>query len=458
MRVFHDRLINSEDKQWILDFIMELLQKTFRSSFTKDDLFGEKKVLFSDILKLEASNILYEEIKDQAKLVKSLKNYLEDYNTGDSSTMKMNLVLFDDAVDHMLRIARVLRQPRGNIMLIGVGGSGKQSLIRLCSFLYDMEFKQIEITKDFGVASFRDFIKELMMKAGVEGKKISFALTDSQILTETFVEDINNELNTGEIPNLMTEDDTNIINNDMRPIINEMGKEETPDVIKQVFVERVRANLHVCLCMSPVGDTLRIRCRNFPSLVNCCTLDWFSRWPEEALLYVSSEFLKELELPSDEVRGALAKMCMRIHTNVETASERFWDELRRRVYTTPKSYLDLISLYINTLDKKRQEYNLNKQRLATGLRKLNETNESIAVFKVELAKMQPILIQKNEQLKVALEKVTVDKAVANEKEKVVSAEAEIVAKNSAEAKAIKDDADADLAQAAPELAAAQQAV
>jgi len=125
MRVFHDRLINSEDKQWILDFIMELLQKTFRSSFTKDDLFGEKKVLFSDILKLEASNILYEEIKDQAKLVKSLKNYLEDYNTGDSSTMKMNLVLFDDAVDHMLRIARVLRQPRGNIMLIGVGRSGK---------------------------------------------------------------------------------------------------------------------------------------------------------------------------------------------------------------------------------------------------------------------------------------------------------------------------------------------
>mmetsp|Transcript_30329 Transcript_30329/g.22076 ORF Transcript_30329/g.22076 Transcript_30329/m.22076 type:complete len:105 (-) Transcript_30329:4542-4856(-) len=103
----------------------------------------------------------------------------------------------------------------------------------------------------------------------------------------------------------------------MRPIINEMGKEETPDVIKSVFVDRVRANLHVCLCMSPVGDTLRVRCRNFPSLVNCCTLDWFSRWPEEALLYVSQEFLKELDLPSEEVRASLAKMCMVIHTSVE---------------------------------------------------------------------------------------------------------------------------------------------
>lgn len=317
MRVFHDRLISTSDREWITEFIMELLTKNFRSGLTRDELFGERKVMFTDIMKLEASNILYEDVREPAKLIKTLKNYLEDYNSGDSSTMKMNLVLFDDAVDHMLRIARVLRQPRGNIMLIGVGGSGKQSLIRLCSYLYGMDFKQIEITKDFGVDSFREFIKELMIKAGVEGKKISFALTDSQILNETFIEDINNQLNTGEIPNLLTEDDQSIINNDMRPIINEMGKEETPDVIKAVFVDRVRANLHVCLCMSPVGDTLRVRCRNFPSLVNCCTLDWFSRWPEEALLFVSQEFLKELDLPSEEVRASLAKMCMIIHTSVE---------------------------------------------------------------------------------------------------------------------------------------------
>lgn len=109
--------------------------------------------------------------------------------------------------------------------------------------------------------------------------------------------------------------------------------------------------------MSPVGDDLRVRCRKFPSLVNCCTLDWFSRWPAEALLYVSRAFLKNLELPSEEVRNNLAEMCMIIHTSVEEASDKFYDELRRRVYTTPKSYLDLISLYLNTLGKKRTEIN-----------------------------------------------------------------------------------------------------
>ena len=173
----------------------------------------------------------------------------------------------------------------------------------------------------------------------------------------------------------------------MRPVVIEMKKIDTIETINATFISRIRDNLHTCLCMSPVGDTLRVRCRMFPSLVNCCTLDWFSRWPEEALLYVSSEFLKELELPSEEVRQSLAEMCMAIHTSVEETSDQFFGELRRRVYTTPKSYLDLINLYLNTLDVKRSEYNQNKMRLATGLKKLNDTNKSIAELKIKLTEL-----------------------------------------------------------------------
>lgn len=149
---------------------------------------------------------------------------------------------------------------------------------------------------------------------------------------------------------------------------------DTADIIQKVFVDRVRAFLHICLCMSPVGDDLRVRCRKFPALVNCCTLDWFSSWPQEALLYVSRSFLKDVELPTEDVREALAFMCTSVHLSVENVSTQFWDELRRRVYTTPKSYLDLIALYRNTLLRKRNEMNLNRNRLANGLRKLETTN------------------------------------------------------------------------------------
>ncbi len=227
-------------------------------------------------------------------------------------------------------------------------------------------------------------------------------MTDSQILDETFLEDINNLLNTGEIPNLMLPEDKDKMQSDIRTVITDQKKVETSELCNQLFISRIREFFHICLCMSPVGDTLRIRCRKFPSLVNCCTLDWFSRWPEEALLFVSRAFLKNLELPSEEVRSNLAEMCMIIHTSVETISEQFFNELRRRVYTTPKSYLDLISLYLNTLDKKRVEVNANRNRLANGLTTLKNTNQSIAELKVTITKMLPELAKANEELAVTL--------------------------------------------------------
>ena len=133
-RVFMDRLTDEEDCEWFVNEVMEMLSRNFKSAIERDDIFGETKVKFGDILRLDSGRI-YEEIRDNSKLLRALEGQLEDYN--DTSTNKMNLVFFEDAVLHILRICRSLRQPRGNIMLIGVGGSGKQSLVRLSSFMYE---------------------------------------------------------------------------------------------------------------------------------------------------------------------------------------------------------------------------------------------------------------------------------------------------------------------------------
>jgi dynein heavy chain, axonemal len=94
-------------------------------------------------------------------------------------------------------------------------------------------------------------------------------------------------------------------------------------------------------------------------------------------------------LPSEEVRKNIARMCMLIHTTVEDKSSEFYEKLRRKVYTTPKSYLDLIHLYVSSLDIKREEQMKNKRRLALGLKKLQDTNVSIADFKIKIEHLQP---------------------------------------------------------------------
>ena len=97
-----------------------------------------------------------------------------------------------------------------------------------------------------------------------------------------------------------------------------MKRPDSPESLWSFFVEGVRDNLHIVLCMSPIGEQLRVRCRKFPSLVNCCTLDWFSSWPKEALQEVANKFLDKMKgFPNQATKEAIATMCMEVSVSVQ---------------------------------------------------------------------------------------------------------------------------------------------
>lgn len=161
--------------------------------------------LFTDILKRDAGVSIFQEVTDKRKLIKILEDKQDDYNF--SSNDKLNLVFFEQAIEQILRICRILRQPRGNAMLIGVGGSGKQSLSKLASHIMKCRPFQIEIDKKYNSQSFRNDLKEICRITGCDRQQLSFIFTDVQIAYESFLEDINNILNTGEVPNLFVKKD-----------------------------------------------------------------------------------------------------------------------------------------------------------------------------------------------------------------------------------------------------------
>jgi len=102
---------------------------------------------------------VYEEVPDYSKLTALLDGYLEEYNASNASQLK--LVFFQDAVEHVTRISRILRQPRGNAMLVGVGGSGKQSLTRFAAHMGGFRCSSIELARNYGIAEFREDLKAL---------------------------------------------------------------------------------------------------------------------------------------------------------------------------------------------------------------------------------------------------------------------------------------------------------
>ena len=94
-----------------------------------------------------------------------------------------------------------------------------------------------------------------------------------------------------QVPNLFAADEKQEICDKMRSIDKQRERSKqtdgTPLSLYNMFVDRVRDQLHIVLAMSPIGDAFRNRLRKFPSLVNCCTIDWFQSWPADALQVVA---------------------------------------------------------------------------------------------------------------------------------------------------------------------------
>ncbi|TRY65354.1 hypothetical protein DNTS_005929 [Danionella cerebrum] len=457
-RVFHDRLINIEDKSYFNTMLSEMASKYFSINI-EPSFFTSQPIIFGDFIKVGADKTdrVYEDLTDMERIRQVLQDYLEDYNT--TFTKETKLVFFQDAVEHVSRIARMIRQERGNALLVGVGGTGKQSLTRLAAHMCGYRCFQIELSRGYNYDSFHEDLRKLYKLAGVEGQDMVFLFTDTQIVVEEFLEDINNMLNSGEVPNLFEKDELKQVLAAISPKAKEAGiPEGNRDEVFQFFISRVREKLHIVLCMSPVGDSFRSRCRMFPSLVNCCTIDWFVQWPREALLSVSQTFFQHVEFGSEEMKQCFSEMCVEIHVSVTDMAARFYSEMRRYYYTTPTSYLELINLYLGMLGEKRRQLQAARDRIRNGLTKLLETNELVDTMKHELSALEPILAQKSLDVSALMEKLAVDQENADQVRKVVKEDEALAKVKAEETQAIADDAQRDLDEALPALESANKAL
>jgi dynein heavy chain len=214
----------------------------------------------------------------------------------------------------------------------------------------------------------------------------------------------------------------------------------------------------MCLCFSPVSEKFRIRARMFPALISSTNIDWFHEWPQDALIGVAGKFMKDVELPNEELRDSIARNMAFTHISVGEASVLYKKQARRFNYTTPTSFLELIKFYKQLLDKKQGEIVKTINKLDNGLSIMENTNKSVDALKEKLIQESKVVAIESDRVQIMIDETTDEKAKADVEEEAAS-------KKAAEVKIVKDAADkkeaevkAELAEAEPALIEAKEAV
>jgi dynein heavy chain len=114
--------------------------------------------------------------------------------------------------------------PQGHAFLIGLGGTGRQSLTRLAAYLCDQALVDIDTSKNYHEEQWREQLKSVIMKAGQDGKSCVLLLPDSKIKGSFMLDDINNLLNSGDVPNLFLADEKMKIEESLRATAKRAGK------------------------------------------------------------------------------------------------------------------------------------------------------------------------------------------------------------------------------------------
>ncbi|CAI5672498.1 unnamed protein product [Oreochromis niloticus] len=453
-RVFSDRLVNHSDMDTFISLLEEKLGSFFDLTF-HSICPNKQPPIFGDFM---SESSVYEDLQDLKSLKKFMETQQEDYNLT-PGVVPTNLVLFRDAIEHITRIIRVIRELRGNMLLVGVGGSGRRSLSKIAAFICQYQVFQVEVTKQYRKLEFREDIKKLYRLAGVDNKPTVFLFSDTQIVDESFLEDINNILSSGEVPNLYKPDEFVEVSNALSESARKDNVAETPDSLFSYLIERVRNNLHIVLCLSPVGEPFRNRILQYPALVNCTTIDWFCEWPKDALLEVAERYLDGMELGSMEgIQTNVASIFVTTHQSVAQVSQRMKLELRRQNYVTPTNYLELVSGYKKLLAEKRGELGEQVSKLRNGLLKISETREKVEAMSIELEEAKKQVAEFQKQCDEYLSVIVQQKKEADSQQKTVSDENEKIGAEELQCKAMAENAQRDLDEALPALEEAMKAL
>ncbi|KAL3100094.1 hypothetical protein niasHS_000705 [Heterodera schachtii] len=468
LRLFHDRLVRDDERVWTNDLVDQVAHKYF-ATFCNLDAALKRPLLYSCWLNKHYSPMSSKELEDY--VMHRMRQFAKEQ-------LDVKLVLFDQILDHVLRIDRVFRQPQGHLLLIGVSGSGKTTLSRFVAWLNGFTTIKLKVHSNYKAADFDEDIRHVLRRAGCKNEKICFIMDESNMMETGFLERLNTLLTNGEVPGLFEGDDFNTLLSQIKEGAQrqEIMLDSREELYKW-FTAQIVQNLHVVFTMNPSGDGLRERASTSPALFNRCVLDWFGDWSNSALFQVGHELTSMCEIDKSDYtppaaldhccdrlpteiayRDAVVNSFVHIHNIVRKTNVAELRKGHRVMAITPRHFLDMINHFVMISKEKRDELADEQIHLNNGLRKINETEQQVKELQKSLNEKEVDLRKKQKEANAKSQLMLGDQHKA-EKEKRTS---ETLQKQIREEKQCivekKDQMERELAKVTPAVEKAKSAV
>ncbi|KAI0063221.1 dynein heavy chain protein 1 [Artomyces pyxidatus] len=467
LRLFQDRLVAEDERQWTDDNIDGTALEHF-PTINKDEALA-RPILFSNWTSKNYIPVDREVLREYTKA--RLRVFYEE-------ELDVPLVLFNDVLDHVLRIDRVFRQIQGHLLLIGVSGSGKTTLSRFVAWMNGLSIFQIKVSNKYTGDDFDEDLRTVLRRAGTKGEKVCFIMDESNVLDSGFLERMNTLLANAEVPGLFEGDEHAALMTACKEGSQRDGLMlDSHEELYRWFTQQVAKNLHVVFTMNPPENGLASRAATSPALFNRCVLDWFGDWSDQAFYQVGMEFTHTLDLDLSSYtppahfpiayrdlvmppihRTAVVNALVHVHVSLYQINQRLSRRQGRYNYVTPRHYLDFINHYVRLYNEKRDELEEQQRHLHVGLDKLRDTVTQVEELRKSLAIKRTQLEAKNKEANEKLQQMVSDQQEAEQKK---AASIEIQAALVEQDKHIEQRRSivmADLADAEPAVLDAQAAV
>ncbi|KAI3646052.1 hypothetical protein MP228_008980 [Amoeboaphelidium protococcarum] len=474
-RLFQDRLVESQERQEFGQHLVSLTQQIFDVDLSS--VLVDKPLLFSTWMNRTLSRVDGDDLK--AYVAARFKTYQEE-------ELDAHLVIYDEMIDHALRIDRVLRQPQGHLLMIGQSGCGKSTLVKFVSWLNGYSVFQLNPYRNYSALDFDEDLKALLIRAGCKYEKISFILDDHAMEDLRFTERMNTLLANSEIPGLFHGDDlTSLMMQIKEACASKDLRFDTDDEYLAWFRIQISHNLHIIFLMNPNVDGLNSKLVTSPALFNRCVLNWWGVWSDDTLYQLGGNYLQSLDLevadfqlPSQlgtETDQSLYQFAQKHNIvidhreSVRHALLQFHQEalsmqqLANQVSNTwfsfgPNNYLRMLAQFQTLHGQKTGELQDRQRHYNVGLDKIEEASDKISEMRAQLDDKKVLLKSKSEKSNVKLKQVVESQQEAELKKEESKKLQSIVQQQALDIEQRQQQVQSELAEAEPAIASAKDSV